>query len=308
MSGGLTIIVSGPGRSTAKFTLKDRELTIGRAGSNDIVLPDIGVSRRHARLVPNDGAYLIIDIVSTNGTYLNGRRLMGPAGIGPSDLVNIGAFTLEIAGDGAVRSLDRQLQPFVARDATEAALLHAIGEGDEPSRQVYGDWLEEHGHMREAEFIRLQQTLVAMVPEAPGFESSSQRLRALAAALDFRWRVRVARPAIEQCEDAPAFDFRCPKDWGSLAPTGRDDIRHCSACKKQVYYCGSVPEARRVASSGACVALDVRAVRWKGDVKPPYDVAHCPSCRADVGRPPNLECPSCGASLYRGTTVVGMLA
>jgi len=307
MSGGLTIIVSGPGHSTAKFTLKDRELTIGRAFTNDIVLSDIGVSRRHARLVSNDGAYLIIDIVSTNGTYLNGRRLMGPASIAPSDLVNIGAFTLEFAGDGAVRTEDRQVQPFVPRDATEAALLHAIGGGDDASRQVYGDWLEEHGHMREAEFVRLQQTMVAMAPEAPGFESSSQRLRALAAALDFRWRVRVARPAIEQCEDAPAFDFRCPKDWGSLAPTDREDVRHCSACKKHVFYCSSVPEARSHASLGECVALDLRALRWKGDVKPPYGVAYCPSCRADVGRPPNLECPRCGASLYR-TTTVGMMA
>ncbi|MGH2899699.1 MAG: FHA domain-containing protein [Solirubrobacteraceae bacterium] len=303
MSGGLTIIVSGPGHSTAKFTLKDRELTIGRAFTNDIVLPDIGVSRRHARLVAIEDTYLIIDIVSTNGTYLNGRRLMGPSGIAPSDLVNIGAFTLEIVGAGAERTQLRPLEPFVARDATEVALLRAIGEGDDAGRQVYGDWLEEHGHMREAEFIRLQQTMVAMVPEAPAFESSSQRLRALAAALDFSWRVRVARPAIEQCEDAPAFDFRCPKDWGSLAPTDRDDVRHCSACKKHVFYCSSVPEARTHASLGECVALDLRALRWKGDVKPPYGVEYCASCRADVGRPPNLECPRCGASLYRGVTV-----
>lgn len=307
MSGGLTIIVSGPGRSTAKFTLKDRELTIGRAETNDIVLRDINVSRRHARLMESDGAYLLVDVVSTNGTYLNGRRLDGPAGIAPSDLVNIGAFTLEIAGAGSERAPGPLLKPFEARDATEAALLHAIAEGDDASRQVYGDWLEEHGHLREAEFVGLQQALVAMAPEAPAFESRTLRLRALAAALDYRWRVRVARPAIEQCDDAPAFDFRCPKDWGSLAPTEREDVRHCNACKKQVYYCSNITDARGHAALGECVALDLRAMRWKGDVKPPYGVAHCPSCRADVGRPPNLECPRCGASLYRGTTV-GMIA
>src|SRR6185295_13980517 len=101
-------------------------------------------------LVCNDDTYLIIDILSTNGTYLNGRRLMEPATIAPCDVVGIGAFILEIAGDGALRTDDRQVHPFVARDATETALLRAIGEGDDASRQVYGDWLEEHGHMREA--------------------------------------------------------------------------------------------------------------------------------------------------------------
>src|SRR5204862_1480082 len=123
----------------------------------------------------------------------------------------------------------------------------------------------------------------------------------------YRWRVRVARPAIEQCEGAPAFDFRCPKDWGSLAPTDREDVRHCSACKKHVYYCSNITEARGHAALGECVALDLRAMRWKGDIKPPYGVAHCPSCRGAVARPPNLECPRCRASLYR-QLIVGRYA
>ena len=305
MSGGLTIVVIGPG-PTVRYELKDCELTIGRAASNDIVLRDINVSRRHARLVVRDGQFLLVDIVSTNGTYLNGRRLEAPMAIEPTDRVDIGFFTLEIEGDPECTE-ERPLPPFVARDATEAALLRAIGDGDDASRQVYGDWLEEHGHMSEAEFIRVQQTLVAMAPEAPEFASRSQRLRDLARSLDFRWRVRVARPAIERCVDAPQFDFRCPKDWGSLASTDREDVRYCNACEKRVYYCTNVPEARGHASRGECVALDLRAMRWPSDVQPPYGFTHCPACGADVGRPPGRDCPRCGESL-RTRMIMGAIA
>jgi uncharacterized protein (TIGR02996 family) len=307
MSGALTIIVTGPDQSDKRFTFEERELAIGRAAGNDIQLRDINVSRRHARVVVHDGKYIIIDVVSTNGTFVNGRQLTSPMVIGRHDRVQIGRYTLAIEAAGAERTEELPLAPFIPRDPTEAALLRAIGEGDEGSRQVYGDWLEERGHVREAEFIRLQQALVAMAPEAVGFEARSHQLRELARMIDFRWRVRVARPAIERCAGTPMFDFRCPKDWGSLAPTDREDVRHCGACKTHVYYCTSVPEARGRAARGECVALDLRAVRWRGDVEPPYGVEHCPTCRADVGEPPDDECPRCGESLIRRMTV-GMIA
>lgn len=76
--------------------LDDRLLKIGRGRQNDIVLedPEQLVSRFHAELRPNDGGYVLVDLNSQNGTWVNAERidriqmLSGvPVEIGPYELV-----------------------------------------------------------------------------------------------------------------------------------------------------------------------------------------------------------------------------
>ena len=302
-----TIIVTGPDRSTARYTFDDREVTFGRGEGNDVVVHGKNISRKHARLVVRDGKYVIVDLKSTNGTYVNGRKLTSPLVIKLYDKIYIGEFVLTIEQVDQDVTKVRPLAPFLPRDAVEAGLLRAIGEADEHSREVYADWLEQHGHAREAEFMRVQQALVGLQPEDVAFEPRTHQLRELAQTLDYRWRVRVARPAIERCPSAPAFDFRCPKDWGALAPTEREDQRYCGACKKHVHYCTSVPEARDHAARGECVALDLRAKRWSQDVEPPFGITTCGSCHSDLGHAYDGDnCPRCGEELY--SAMVGMMA
>jgi len=249
-----TLVITGPDRAQARHAFEAREVTLGRVGGNHIVLADRNVSRRHARLVVRDGWYVLVDLKSTNGTYVNGRRLTAPLVVRTSDQIRIGEYTLAIEDGEFEVTRGRSRAPFLPRDKVEFELLRAIGEGDQPSREVYADWLEEHGHAAQAEFVRVQQALVAMAPEDTHFEQCSTRLRELAPVLDFSWRVRVARPVIERCPTsiprAPnvTFDFRCPKEWGNLAPTERDDRRFCGACKRNVHYCRTVPEARNHAA------------------------------------------------------------
>mgnify|MGYP002682317096 CR=1 FL=1 len=57
------------------FELKEDVVTIGRDLVNDIVLTDTEVSRRHARLVRTDDGFTIEDMNSTNGCFVNGRRI-----------------------------------------------------------------------------------------------------------------------------------------------------------------------------------------------------------------------------------------
>ncbi|WP_280702166.1 FHA domain-containing protein [Kitasatospora sp. GP82] len=85
--------------------LPARIVRIGRATDNDLVIPDLSVSRHHAELraVP-DGHYEIADIGSHNGTYLNGQPVL-QARVGPGDLVGIGPAMLCLVGD--------ELQEFV---------------------------------------------------------------------------------------------------------------------------------------------------------------------------------------------------
>ena len=312
-----TLVVTGPDRSPARHAFSEAEITIGRGAGNHLVLPGRNISRRHARLIVRDGRYILVDLESTNGTFINGQRLTSPRVVHTTDRIQMGEFTLALrSADKNVdldATLERPLAPFPPRDKIEADLLRALGAGDLESREIYADWLEDHGHASEAEFLRVQQALVAMAPGADGFEACSARLRALASTLDFRWRARVARPLIERCPTgiprAPdvVFDFQCPRDWGQLAPTEREDRRFCGACKRHVHYCRTVPEARDHAARGECVALDIRALRWRRDVGPPYGEQVCTSCRSDVGDAEG-ECPRCGEPLRYFHAIVGRMA
>jgi hypothetical protein len=70
-----------------------RELLIGRSPSCDIVLSELQISRRHARLVFRDGRWLYQDLASTNGSVLNGRRV-GRCELRPGDRLLLGQALL----------------------------------------------------------------------------------------------------------------------------------------------------------------------------------------------------------------------
>src|SRR5262245_6961856 len=58
--------------------LAEPRLHLGRTRGNDIRLESGSVSERHARLDHRDGFWVLTDLGSRNGTYLNGRRIEGP--------------------------------------------------------------------------------------------------------------------------------------------------------------------------------------------------------------------------------------
>src|SRR5258708_2926067 len=72
------------------FDLAKDVLTIGRDMNNDVVINDAEVSRNHGRLTSQSGGYLIEDLASTNGTFVNGQRLIGPKLLNPGDVVGLG--------------------------------------------------------------------------------------------------------------------------------------------------------------------------------------------------------------------------
>ena len=67
----------GP-RPNLVFELDKPSYVIGREAGNDLVIEDPQVSRRHAQLTQQGNSYLIEDIGSTNGTYVNGKRVTAP--------------------------------------------------------------------------------------------------------------------------------------------------------------------------------------------------------------------------------------
>lgn len=93
-----------------------RACALGRSASNDVVIDDGKVSRRHALVhKQNDDEFLVIDLGSGNGTYLNGRRVTQPTRLSNGDTLLIGDKALsfrQIAG----RPIDEpELRPMSAQ-------------------------------------------------------------------------------------------------------------------------------------------------------------------------------------------------
>ena len=68
-------------------------ITIGRSLENDLVIDDLRVSRTHAQLRAISGQYVIFDLKSTGGTFINGHRIT-QAILYPHDTISLGDVTL----------------------------------------------------------------------------------------------------------------------------------------------------------------------------------------------------------------------
>ncbi|MEO0814771.1 MAG: FHA domain-containing protein, partial [Myxococcota bacterium] len=77
-----TVHITEKGGATNSKRFDKPEITIGRIQGNDIVLPKSNISKRHARVINNGGSFVIIDSKSTNGTYINGKRIDAPYDLG----------------------------------------------------------------------------------------------------------------------------------------------------------------------------------------------------------------------------------
>lgn len=139
----------------------------------------------------------------------------------------------------------------------------AANPGDEATRLVFADWLEENGDWR-AEFLRLDCALRAPPAEQPRPPDLQARWQELRARLSPSWRTVLGRPALENCDSR--FLFQCPERWDNLAPTAVAAVRFCQACRERVYYCSSIEEAWEHARRGHCVAVDEGLSRRPGDV------------------------------------------
>jgi pSer/pThr/pTyr-binding forkhead associated (FHA) protein len=69
-------VESGPDAGLRFRAVAGRVGFWGRALDNDIVVSDRGTSRRHARIEYRDGTFLLTDLGSANGTFVNGQRVV----------------------------------------------------------------------------------------------------------------------------------------------------------------------------------------------------------------------------------------
>jgi pilus assembly protein CpaF len=91
-----TVVITEKGGSQRTLEFDRPEITIGRVQGNDIILPKGNVSKKHSRIVLKDGRFIVVDLKSTNGTYVNGRKITSPLVVKSTDKIYIGDFILTL--------------------------------------------------------------------------------------------------------------------------------------------------------------------------------------------------------------------
>jgi pSer/pThr/pTyr-binding forkhead associated (FHA) protein len=89
------VVTAGP-LAGKTFPLTDAQITIGRADDATLVLTDDYASTRHARIFPQDGQWIVEDLGSTNGTYLDRQKVTQPTPVPVGVPVRIGKTVLEL--------------------------------------------------------------------------------------------------------------------------------------------------------------------------------------------------------------------
>jgi len=102
------------------FELDKETMILGRDETNDIVLPDAEVSRKHSRLTYSPQGYVLEDLGSTNGTFVNAERLSGPHLLIPGDQIGLSqklVISIELAEVDASATL--VVKPLVETPAAK---------------------------------------------------------------------------------------------------------------------------------------------------------------------------------------------
>ncbi len=93
----LELTIHAPGEPSRRVRVDRPALTLGRASTNDVFLPDRTLSRVHARIDRHDHGVVLTDLGSRNGTQLNGLRIEQPVRLAPGDRIVLGETTIEVS-------------------------------------------------------------------------------------------------------------------------------------------------------------------------------------------------------------------
>jgi pilus assembly protein CpaF len=99
-----TVVIAEKEGAERRVTFTESEVTIGRVPGNDVVLPKGNVSKRHSRIVLKENRFIVVDLKSTNGTYVNGRKITSPLVVKEGDKIYVGDYVLTLEGGNALQA------------------------------------------------------------------------------------------------------------------------------------------------------------------------------------------------------------
>ncbi|MBN8466811.1 FHA domain-containing protein [Corallococcus exiguus] len=107
----------GPGAGQL-VPLRQGSITLGRSSTSDLRLQHASISRRHAQLTRRGNVFMVRDLGSQNGTFVNRLRIKGEVEIKPGDELSLGNATLRLRGSGAGPTVSRTaFDPLLPRMA-----------------------------------------------------------------------------------------------------------------------------------------------------------------------------------------------
>ena len=123
-------VIQGPEKGR-RFELPDHEpQQIGRSGEA-LPLSDKTISRRHAELTPDRGQWVLRDLGSSNGTYVNGVRLAAARTLQLGDQVRTGTTLLVFGEDPTQKIRPAPGARFVGKEEIDASVEHAVSSSDD---------------------------------------------------------------------------------------------------------------------------------------------------------------------------------
>ena len=90
------IVITEKGGGERRELFERSEVNVGRVHGNELLLPKGNVSKRHARLLHRDGRFIVTDLKSTNGTYVNGRKIAQATIVREGDKIFVGDYVLRV--------------------------------------------------------------------------------------------------------------------------------------------------------------------------------------------------------------------
>lgn len=119
------LVLQGPDKGR-RFELPDALALIGRDGGA-LALDDNTVSRRHAELIPKDGQWILRDLGSSNGTYINGQRVDHTYDLKLGDQIRVGRTLLVFgAQPGVSRTSSRNVALTGAEAGMDSSIMHTM--------------------------------------------------------------------------------------------------------------------------------------------------------------------------------------
>jgi pilus assembly protein CpaF len=143
------ITLTEKGGESEQLTFDKDEVTIGRLAGNDICLNKGNVSKYHSRIVLKDGKFIVVDLKSTNGTFVNGKKLGAPQVVRPSDKIYVGDYIInveEASGDELPQEEAADDEGYAEDEepaADEDAGEEEQGESEEEEEQQYEEEEEQ---------------------------------------------------------------------------------------------------------------------------------------------------------------------
>ena len=210
------------------YALGARRASVGRAPDNAVVLDMDSVSRRHCTLRAQRSGFFVMDEGSTNGTYVNERRLGAERALRSGDLLRVGSAVLKFLSDDATSGLEAEYHDAVYRLTITDGLTQVF------NRRYLVDFIEREmarcsRHRRSLSLVLIDVDHFKAVNDTHGHLAGDFVLRELAAVL----RTRVRREECLARYGGEEFCIVLPEAARDAAVQRADELR--TVCQEHAF-------------------------------------------------------------------------